>query len=168
MSTSEATLKHLGLALEEAQATVRAYDTKAQIVGIGYTFALNIVAGVVPDFPVSDDLSLLPVVAFWGLVMLPLFLFGYVLYPSRKIAPRVAATDSALKRVLYIETARFGTVEDLLDAAEQSDWPRELAFELMKVSRLRELKRGRFIRALFVTALSFVFLAAAQLWAVLS
>lgn len=30
-------------ALAEAQQTVRAYDTKAQIVGVGYIFALGIV-----------------------------------------------------------------------------------------------------------------------------
>lgn len=159
------TLKYLGLALEEAQATVRAYDTKAQIVGIGYTFALNIVASVVPDFPVSDEVTLLPVIVFWGLVMVPLFLFGYVLYPSRKIAPKVAgAADFAVKRVMYVETARHKSIDDLLAAAADCDWPQELAFELLKVSRLRELKRGRFIRALFATAGSFGFLCAAQLW----
>lgn len=166
MSSPEASLKYLGLALEEAQATVRAYDAKAQIVGIGYTFALNIVANVVPDFPVSDDVSILPVVVFWGLVMVPLFLFGYVLYPSRKIAPKVeGASALALQRVMYVETSRHTTVDGLLDAVESSDWRQEMAFELLKVSRLRELKRGRFIRALFATAASFAFLCAAQVWA---
>lgn len=159
---------YLELTLAEAQATVRAYDTKAQIVGIGYTFAINIVARVVPEFPLAAADALWPVLVFWGLVMVPLFLFGYVLYPSRRIAPRVARDGGApLRQVLYVETARHGSVEALEEAARGADWLRELSFEILKVSRLRELKRGRFIRALWATAAAFAFLAAAQLLGVL-
>ena len=39
-------LKYMEVALADAQATVRANDTKAQIVGIGYVFSINIVVAV--------------------------------------------------------------------------------------------------------------------------
>ena len=159
------TLKYLQLALEEAQATVRAYDTKAQIVGIGYTFALNIVAAVMGGLPGSDDGGPLLIILFWLVVMAPLFLFGYVLYPSRRTAPKVEdTTELGLQRVLYIETKRHRTVGDLLNAAKNSDWRVELVYEVLKVSKLREMKRGRFIRALFTTAFLFTMLALLQLW----
>lgn len=158
-------LKYLQLALEEAQATVRAYDTKAQIVGIGYTFALNIVAAAMSGLPGSGEAGLLLVTLFWLVVMAPLFLFGYVLYPSRRSAPKVQdTTELGLQRVLYVETRHHGTFDDLLNAAQNSDWRAELVYEVLKVSKLREIKRGRFIRALFTTAFSFAMLALLQLW----
>jgi hypothetical protein len=165
---NDATLNYLQLSLEEAQATVRAYDTKAQIVGIGYTFALNIVAAVIGGLPGSGDGSALFVILFWLIVMAPLFLFGYVLYPSRRVAPKVQDTgELGLQRVLYVETKRHGTVSDLLDAAQSSDWRAELAYEVLKVSKLREMKRARFIRALFTTAFSFAILALLHLWTIM-
>ncbi|MGC1497177.1 MAG: hypothetical protein WA790_15305 [Sulfitobacter sp.] len=164
-STTQDAPKYLQLALEEAQATVRAYDTKAQIVGIGYTFALNIVANVMGGLPGAHDGGVLLVILFWAVVMAPLFLFGYVLYPSRRSAPKVGDTSElGLQRVLYVETKRHRTVDDLQRAAQNSDWQAELAYEVLKVSKLREMKRGRFIRALFTTGFSFAMLAFLQLW----
>lgn len=151
--------KHfLELTLSEAQATVRGYDTKAQIVGIGYTFALNIVASASAGFPRAADGSLVSLILFWGIVMAPLFLFGAVLYPSRKLAPRIHAGETAPRRLMYVETARFEDVTALCAATKDADWLIELAYEVLKVSRLRELKRARFIRALAATALSFTVL----------
>ncbi len=157
-------LHFLELTLAEAQATVRAYDTKAQIVGIGYTFTLNIVAAVSDAFPNAGGDALWAAVVFWGIVMLPLVLFGMVLFPSRKIAPKVAgATDLELQRTLYVETARYPSVDALEKAARASDWMHEIAFECLKVSRLRELKRARFIRALVATGVSLATLCALQI-----
>lgn len=162
---SDNALKYLQLTLEEAQATVRAYDTKAQIVGIGYTFALNIVAAVMGGLPGSGNGIPLLIILFWLVIMAPLFLFGYVLYPSRRSAPRVQDTSElGLQRVLYVETKRHGSFDQLLKASQNSDWRGELIYEVLKVSKLREIKRGRFIRALFTTAFSFVVLALLQLW----
>ena len=156
----------LRISLEEAQATVRAYDTKAQIVGIGYTFALNIVAAVVGGLPGAGTDGLPFVIVFWAVVMAPLFFFGYVLYPSRRTAPTVSdSAEMGVERVLYVQTARHRTVADLRAAVSKVDWTTELAYELLKVSKLREQKRLRFITALYVTVLSFAVLAAKQLWA---
>jgi hypothetical protein len=108
------------------------------------------------------------VLIFSGIVMAPWFPFGYVLYPSRKTAPRIeGASELALKRVLYVETSRHRTSEDFETAAAASDWMRELSFEILKVSKLRELKRERFIRALAGAAFSFACLFGLQLFNVL-
>lgn len=164
-SDISAQCKYLQIALEEAQATVRAYDTKAQIVGIGYTFALNIVATVVGGLPGAHEEGPIFIILFWLIVMAPLFLFGYVLYPSRRTVPKVNDTSELdLTRTLYLQSTRYRTVTELKDAVGKSDWVAELAYEALKVSKLREQKRARFITALFATVISFGVLAAKQLW----
>ena len=49
----------LQASLTEAQATVRGYDTKAQIVGVGYILALSVVARVAGPIPDDETFGLL-------------------------------------------------------------------------------------------------------------
>lgn len=154
--------------LTEAQATVRAYDTKAQIVGVGYVFALGIVGTVEKLVPRSGDTDWMGVTFAWLVVILPILLFGYVLYPSRKTAPRL--DEDPVKRpefVLYVETDRHTNVSELTEAVARCDPVNEYAFEVLKLSKLRELKRQRFLRALFLAASAFLFLFATQLLRIL-
>ena len=159
-SKQQSTQQSLALlrdSLNEAQATVRAYDTKAQIVGVGYIFALRVVGGFEKWIPETADMN--PVVhtlIAWGVVILPIVLFGYVLYPSRKMAPRLATKPgTTLEHVLYVDPNKLGSVEELTSAATRSDPVNEVSFELLKVSSLRELKRIRFLRALFAAGFCF-------------
>ncbi|MCP4329792.1 MAG: hypothetical protein GY791_15300 [Alphaproteobacteria bacterium] len=62
--------------LNEAQTTVRAYDTKSQIVGIGYIFALGIIGNIDDSIPKSSDGVLIGILIAWGIVILPILLFG--------------------------------------------------------------------------------------------
>lgn len=152
-------------ALAEAQVTVRAYDTKAQIVGVGYAFALGIVANTETWFPKAGDNTLLAVLVFWCIVMTPLILFGYVLYPSRKTAPAIdAGTSLTLEKVLYVDPSKHD-LEGLKTAVNRTNLVDEYAYETLRVSALRDLKRVRFIRALTTAAFSFSILFAAQIWA---
>ena len=153
------------LALAEAQATVRGYDTKAQIVGIGYLFALNVItrlADILPGIR-EEEINLLFVVVSWVLMILPVALFGFVLYPSRKTAPALESSQKNVHHVLYVNPQKTAGVDQYLEQLAASDEARELGFELLKVSHLRELKRRRFLRALFVTGLAMVLLFLAQM-----
>jgi len=143
--------------LNEAQATVRAYDTKAQIVGIGYIFALGVVGRFEKWMPEpSDSNAVLNTLLAWGFVILPILLFGYVLYPSRKMAPRLASKPNVvLEHVLYVDPDKLGSVTELKSAVDRCDPVNEIAFELLKVSKLREMKRIRFLRALFAAGFCF-------------
>ena len=155
-------------ALTEARVTVRAYDTKAQIVGIGYVFALGIVAGTSEWFPKPSEGDIAPVLIFWGVVMAPLMLFGSVLYPTRKTAPKLEGkTAATLQRILYLDAQKHLTVEAVKEAANRCDQTNEFAYELLKVSKLRDLKRIRFIRALIAAAVSCLALFAAQVFGTL-
>lgn len=150
--------------LSETQTSVRSYDTKAQIVGVGYAFALGIVAGTAEWFPKQADSEVIAIVVFWGLVMGPLILFGFVLHPTRKTAPKLdIQTNTKPEHILFIGPRGHNNVDDLKAAALKCDPLTEYAYETLKMCKLRELKRKRFIRALLASAMAFAALFAAHL-----
>jgi len=162
MISSGSDIPHLLAALKEAQDTVRAYDTKAQIVGIGYIFALGIIRGIGARNPAPIDFEPWMILFSWAFVMLPIVFFGMVLYPSRKVAPKLAGSAGSVRHMFYVETDQVNEVDAYLESAKDCDWRREIAYELMKTSGLRDLKRARFLRALFAAALGFVLIFLAQ------
>jgi hypothetical protein len=146
--------------LAEAQATVRAYDTKAQIVGVGYIFALGVVGSFEALLPKASELNLLTLSVACSAI-LPILLFGFVLYPSRKSVEKFADQSEATpEHVLYVDPTELGSVKALKEAVGRCDPIIEVSSELLKVSQLRELKRRRFLRALFSAAVVFLFLFA--------
>lgn len=154
--------------LLEPQATVRAYDTKAQIVGVGYIFALGVVGQVEGLVPVQGSLGLTGLVVAWGIVIAPILMFDHVLYPTRKSAPRVEATKrDGIQHILYLDPKKKPSVSDVRAAAMSSIPVNELSFELLMVSTLREIKRKRFLRGLYAAAFSFLCLFARHIHRVL-
>ncbi len=78
---------------------------------------------------------------------------------TRKTAPDVSEQmRTKLQHWLYVEPERHGSVEALQEALTRADPVAEYAFELLKVVKLRELKRRRFLRALFAMAIAFLVL----------
>ncbi len=151
-------------ALAEAQQTVRAYDVKAQIVGVGYIFALGVVFRLGDLLPKVERDDLLFVIAGWAIVIFPILLFGFVLYPTRKTVSSFRSEEAPGEDVLYVQSKQFPTARAYLEALERADGLIERTNELLKVTRLRELKRKRFLRALFAAGVAFVMLFWAQLW----
>ncbi len=140
--------------------TVRAYDTKAQIVGVGYILALGVVGSFEALLPKASELNLLTLSVACGAI-LPILLFGFVLYPSRKSAEKfVSQSEETPEHVLYVDPTKLGSVKALKEAVGRCDPIIEVSFELLKVSQLRELKRRRFLRALFLAAVAFLFIYA--------
>ena len=76
--SAEQSLSLLRDSLTEAQETVRAYDIKAQIVGVGYIFALGVVGNFEALLPEASELNLLTLSVACG-VIIPILLFGFVL-----------------------------------------------------------------------------------------
>lgn len=58
--------------LAETQTTVRGYDTKAQIVGVGYIFALGVVSQVEGLLPAATEFSLASLLVAWSIVIVPI------------------------------------------------------------------------------------------------
>ncbi len=158
--SAEQSLSLLRDSLAEAQTTVRAYDTKAQIVGVGYIFALGIVESFEALLPEASELNLLTL-SVACTAILPILLFGFVLYPSRKSAEKFADQSEATpEHVLYVNPTKLGSVKVLKEAVGRCDPIIEVSFELLTVSQLRDLKRRRFLRALFSAAVVFLFIFA--------
>ncbi len=158
--SAQQSLSLLRDSLTEAQETVRAYDQKAQIVGVGYIFALGVVGSFEALLPEASELNLLTV-SVACVAILPILLFGFVLYPSRKSAEKFADQSEATpEHVLYVNPTKLGSIKALKEAVGRCDPIIEVSFELLKVSQLRELKRRRFLRALFSAAVVFLFIFA--------
>ncbi|UCI10708.1 hypothetical protein [Mesorhizobium sp. B1-1-8] len=167
-SSREYVDKMLAAALQEAQSVARSYDTKAQIVGVGYILALNLILRFGDLLPTHAPLGPLFYVVVWGIVIMPIMQFGQVLYPSRKRADkdlnRKMAGACATPPIYYVDPGFFADVRDLVHLALQSDWTSVLAAELLKTSRVRTIKQARFHRALLMTVVSFAVLGGEQLF----
>ncbi len=157
-----ATLILLKDSLDEAQISVRAYDTKAQIVGIGYIFTLNVIGQISALMEHQEKASLATIFVAWVIVILPIALFGYVLYPARKSATKVDDKDGP-QHMLYLHPERYGSARALIEAAQNCDPSDEIAFELLQISQLRESKRKRFVRGLIAAGFAFLVLFVSQL-----
>ena len=136
-------------ALIEAQQSIRSYDTKAQICAIGYLFSLNIVLGINTTLYPAPESDIWVVIVGWGVLILPMLFFGYVLYPTRKSVLLDENEDTNhIHKILYIRPERHNSVKQIAASALQSNPIEELAFELYHSSDLRDRKRIRFVRAL--------------------
>ncbi|WP_245474286.1 hypothetical protein [Mesorhizobium sp. M2A.F.Ca.ET.042.01.1.1] len=164
-NTRDYTDKMLLAALQEAQTTVRAYDTKAQIVGVGYILALNLVLHFGDLLPTHAPLGPLFFAGVWGVLIMPILQFGQVIHPSRTRAEKDLVTKNfcgSKQRVYYVDPHAFANIEEFVHEALTSDWTSVLGAELLKVSRVRIIKQTRFRRALMMTVVAFVVLAADQ------
>jgi hypothetical protein len=157
--------KMLLAALQEAQSVVRSYDTKAQIVGVGYILALNLVLHFGDLLPTHAPLGPLFFAVVWGIVISPILQFGQVLYPSRARAESELRTKMSCgpeQRIYYVDPDTFADLRDFVQHALRSDWTSALAAELLKTSRVRIIKQARFRRGLMMTVVSFIVLGGEQ------
>jgi len=158
-NNTEIARQGLFAALKEAQDMVRSYDTKAQIVGVGYIFTINVIVGFGSRFePVNianTGLQSFVVVILWILAIIPIVFFGLVLVPTRKVAPKVLNPPvEPLLHVMYVSDQNPRNFEAYFGDVNAADWLRETAYEHLRVSMLRDIKRRRFIRALLLSGIS--------------
>lgn len=156
-------LKGLMAALDEAHAAVRTYDTKAQVVGIGYIFSLGVIFNILKAFDAGQELGALQLLAAFVLSIGPVILFGAILYPSRKVLSNTPGARGVVKGTFYCLPGSHEDLDAYVEAIKSTDWLREIAFEIVKVSALRDVKRQRFIRALVASGISFSLLMGAGL-----
>lgn len=158
--------KMLLAALQEAQSMVRSYDQKAQIVGVGYILALNLVLHFGDLLPGRAPHGPLFFAVVWGIVIMPILQLGQVLYPGRRRAEKDLLTKTSREsdhRVFYVNPDRFADLQDFVQQALRSDWTQVLAAELLKLSRIRIIKQARVRRGLIMATLSFIVIGSDQL-----
>ena len=143
-------------ALRSAQETVRAFDSKAQIAGAGFIISVTALAGLLrellPTGPPGATTAVLLALAFIAAIAA----FGWVLWPSAVDAKGGGEADGAY----YVAGRTTHDVEALVALQDSCDWKRELAFELIAVSSIRDAKQRRFRRAI-LAALAFYALVGA-------
>ncbi len=149
-------------ALKEAQDSVRSYDTKAQIVGVGFIFTIGIITRLGANLPGPSVVNTLTVVMYWLLAIGPIILFGFVLYPSRKTVHSLESYKQTICQSYYFSSESLRNLDAYLKDIGSADWGAEIAYEIIKVSGLRDLKRIRFIRALRASAFCFCVVAVIQ------
>jgi len=143
--TQEKALNLLRISLAETQAIVRAYDVKAQIVGIGYIFALGVIGQFADALPKPSVYGVGFVVVAWSVVIVPIVLFGSVLYPAGRKAPRLSEPiPEDLKYILSVDPKELTSVQEISSAALRSNSLGELSYEILRLAHLRERKRKRF------------------------
>lgn len=148
--------------LKEAQDNIRTYDTKAQIVGIGFIFTIGMIT---KSFDVANQHpTLVSTVVLLFLMLAPVILFASVLYPTRKLAPSILRNRKNVKGFYYLNPNQVDSVDSFINQFDDINVEDELVYELLKVSVLRDLKRKRFLLALLFASLSFVSLLAIQIF----
>ncbi len=162
-SKDQQTFDFLLASLNAVEDSVKNYDTKSQIVGIGYIFAINVVFTLGKAIPGQVDLNFIKVFLAWVIVILPVLLFGAVLYPTRRYAPKIDKSSSSANHVFYVRSEDVRDVTKHLSRVQDSDLKLEMAHEILKLSGLRDRKRVRFLRALFASGVSFFALFLGQL-----
>jgi hypothetical protein len=161
MSTKKDKETFLYSALKEAQDNIRTYDTKAQIVGIGFIFTIGmIIKSINVDF---YQLGTLTTIIIWILMLGPIVLFASVLYPTRKLAPSILRNRKNVKALYYLNPKEIDSVDSFIKQVDEIEIEEELAYELLKVSVLRDLKRKRFLKAMMFASLSFAILLIVQI-----
>ena len=167
--TSDQTHLFLYAALKESQDNIRTYDTRAQIVGIGFIFTIGMVIKFNTWTNISQEWQHMATVATWLLIIIPAVFFGSVLYPTRRVAPEVLKNKAHVHGLFYMNHQE--TVTDYVAHVKDMGIQQELSYELLKVSYLRDLKRRRFLQAMMMATISLVTLFVLQLmplWGLIS
>lgn len=162
-STNQDQLRGAYAALDEVHASVRSYDTKAQVMGIGFIFSLGVIFNILEGFDMERTLGPIQLAAAFVLSIGPVILYGMVLYPTRKLFNRFETTDMSVQHSLYYLPKYHADAESYLQAIKSTDWLVEVAYEVVKVSALRDEKRKHFIRALYASGVSFSVLMGSSL-----
>ena len=130
---------------------------------MGFIFTIGIITKLGASLPGPSELNTIGVILFWLLGIMPILLFGFVLYPSRNSVQSLQSYNEIIRHKFYISSERPRDVDAYLNDVSFGDWSAEIAYELIKVSSLRDLKRIRFIRALRASAFSFGVVAIIQI-----
>lgn len=146
------TLECLQKALDETQETIRAYDTKAEVLAI----ILTLVVGIINFGIVAESCKLHCEIRFLSLISISLGLFtlfavGMVLYPRKNLFKDIDTGSEKPKRTYFVSfdfMPSLKSLDEYISQVDITDWKREIAYEVLKTSCIREHKHYWFHIAL--------------------
>lgn len=137
-------------AIEDAQGTIRAYDAKAEILGILLTVALGVTNFTfLQQQPGTFSKYLLA--ATWIVGLAAIAILGMVLHPKKDQFKGLSFgtyTPTGAYFLFNVLSSPDKSVVALAKNARETDWVSELTYENMKLSLIRESKHGWFVMAL--------------------
>lgn len=156
---SKLSIDRLQKIIDETQATVRAYDTKAEILAV----ILTLVIGVV-NFTLVNDVKSVGCLKYMALAtttlgLIALFVNGFVLYPKKDIFKGIQTNNYKPKRTYFVNMEScptFNNIDIYVDEVDSTDWKHELAYEVLKISLIRDRKHSCFIWALKLAGLALI------------
>lgn len=147
-------IKH---AIEDTQDTIRAYDTKAEILGILLTLAIGITNYTLFEHSTGCVKTFL--LGSWSIAIVAIVVAGFVLYPKKNPFKNIALGNyipSGTYFLTNLSTSPQNTVIKLADMAINTDWVSELMYENMKLSAIRDYKHTYFNWALRLSGVTII------------
>lgn len=157
---TEITISCLKHAIEDTQATIRAYETKAEILGVLLTLAIGITNFTFLQNGTGYAKCIL--VGSWVVALIAIMVLGLVLHPKKnpfKNIDRGNYTPSGTYFLFNLSLSPQNTVTALADKATNTDWVSELTYENMKLSAIRDNKHYWFTWALKLTGVTILLIA---------
>lgn len=145
-------LECLQKALDETQETIRAYDTKAEILAI----ILTLIVGVINFSLVSEGCKAICWVKYLSLISIflgisTLLAVGMVLCPRQHRFGGINTGEKNPKGTYYLlldKTPGYKNLDEFIRQVDLTDWKREVAYEVLKTSCIRDSKHFWFHQAL--------------------
>ncbi|HEY8098467.1 MAG TPA: hypothetical protein VIE65_20580 [Methylobacter sp.] len=159
---NETTLTCLMHALADVQQTIRAYDTKSEILGVLLTLAIGITNFTRAVNYTGTPKTLLAISSITGLVAI--IFIGLVLSPRRNLFKKVQLGNYTPSATYFVTDAANGpqhSIPAFVTRALATDWVSELTYEALKLSLVRDYKHLWFRWALWVAGGTFLLIALA-------
>lgn len=149
-------------AIDDTQGTIRAYDMKANSLGVLLTLALGLSNISLLQSPAFCTKNLLFLSLVLGL--LALFALGLVLRPVMNPVKKINFGNYVPTKTYFVDSKSL-TVEDTVDVHSrrtvQTDWVAELTYEKMKLASIRSYKHSCFTWAVVISGATLVLIAIA-------
>lgn len=145
-------------AVNEAQETIRSYDTKSEILGILMTLVVGLLNfNLVSDYKRDTWVMLLIALATVSAIISLLFMLS-VLFPSRNPVEEVDLGEYTPRGTYFLFKKRGDkfNFNSIYSKIIDTDWQKELLLELLKVSGIRDRKHTWFTRAVKTAAFTFI------------
>ncbi len=154
---SKMSIERLQKIIDETQETIRAYDIKAEILAIILTLLIGVI-----NFTLVNKFNSIGCIKYTALTtvaigVISLFAIGLVLYPKKDVFKNIQTNTYKPKRTHFVNirsTPSFDNIDVYLNEVDSTDWKHELAYEVLKISLIRDRKHSCFVWALRFSGLT--------------